>query len=68
MSTERFHRPENHDSSGDSTPLRPRRGHLDELRKKAERVSQAAHDAIAKVRAAGDAEQQLSSLRNPSGQ
>jgi hypothetical protein len=68
MTTERFHRPENDRSPDDSSPLRPRSGHLDELRKKAERVSQAAQDAIAKVLAAGDAEQQLSSLRNSSGQ
>jgi len=68
MTIERFHHPEDDDTTGDSSSLRPPSGHLDELRQKAERVSQAAQDAIAKVLGAGDAEKQLNSLRNPSGQ
>ncbi len=68
MTLERCHHPLHNDDSGDPSPLRQHRGHQDELRQKAERVSQAAQDAIAKALQAGDAQQQLNSLRNTGGQ
>jgi hypothetical protein len=68
MTIERYRHPDRDDCSNESSPLPPRRGHLDELRKKAERVSQSAQDAITKALGAGDAEQQLRSLRNTGGE
>ena len=63
MEEEIFRQPE--DKSGPA-PRRTRR--LDDLRRLADRYSQAAHDAIAQGLGRGDAELQFVNLRNTGGQ
>jgi hypothetical protein len=52
----------------DPGPQRRRSSGLEELRRRAERQSQVAHDAIARVVGTANPEQQLNSLSNVGGQ